>query len=422
MDSEKSELKSIEKLLNEVKSISDTYDIVAKNTGENFNIFSVLEIESKELYHSKMIGALLNCNGSHKQGSIFLELFVNEMRKKFDKGIVPDFSFEKPKLTLEKKFRSATNNEGGQIDIYIEDTKGRGIIFENKINAREQDNQLARYETHCKECFKGYALFYLTLDGKESKTANQVVDYYPISYKEDIINWLILCKKEAVILPKLRETIAQYIDVIKKLTNQTINDKMSEEIIKKIIENNDNLKSAESIKNNYDEAKKRLLKKQIQNLKEQITKVFEREGEKIDLERSEEKSLRDDDGLFIPLTMVEVDNEEHDFAINIELTNNYYFFCLSKNKGGDRDEVNNEVYKKNSNVSNILELLKKECSISLNVSNNKQYMLAKQIEIDININKDNFYYPLENNTEKYEKLAKEILKYYKVVNGKENSV
>ena len=51
-------------------------------------------------------------------------------------------------------------------------------------------------------------------------------------YKNDIIQWLEKCRKEAVTHSILRETITQYINLIKYLTHQTINENMEKEIVK----------------------------------------------------------------------------------------------------------------------------------------------------------------------------------------------
>lgn len=53
-------------LLNEVQTISESYERVAGATGENFNIFSILQMESDEVAtHSRFIAELLNRKGQH---------------------------------------------------------------------------------------------------------------------------------------------------------------------------------------------------------------------------------------------------------------------------------------------------------------------------------------------------------------------
>src|SRR6056297_1174792 len=72
------DLKTIEQILYEVQTISESYDRVAEATGENFNIFSVLKIETDEVTtHSRFIAELLNPKGAHGQKDRFLKIFMN---------------------------------------------------------------------------------------------------------------------------------------------------------------------------------------------------------------------------------------------------------------------------------------------------------------------------------------------------------
>ncbi len=175
---------------------------------------------------------LLNPAGSHEQGNVFLKLFLSH----FD---IADF--DPSSVVVKVEFHTGAVNEdtGGRIDILITDARRNHIIIENKIYAREQDKQMQRYAKYGGE--KAH-LFFLTLEGVTSETADEV-NYRPISYKEDILNWLENCKKEAVSLPILRETITQYIYLIKYLTNQTMNHKMQEEIVNLILSNRENFNS-----------------------------------------------------------------------------------------------------------------------------------------------------------------------------------
>tara|TARA_B100000378_G_C17903478_1_gene363522 strand:- start:115 stop:366 length:252 start_codon:yes stop_codon:yes gene_type:complete len=68
---------------NEKKLIQDAQRIIAHHNevsrlkGENFNVFSILNMEHKENgTHSAFLGELLNPNGSHSKGNLFLQLFL----------------------------------------------------------------------------------------------------------------------------------------------------------------------------------------------------------------------------------------------------------------------------------------------------------------------------------------------------------
>lgn len=62
-------------------------------------------------------------------------------------------------------------------------------------------------------------------------------DFHLLSYSGDIVNWLSACAKEACSFPIIRESIQQYIILIKKLTNQLTDNTMADEIQKLIAEN-----------------------------------------------------------------------------------------------------------------------------------------------------------------------------------------
>lgn len=255
-------------LLNSVNLIISKYKEIEKITGEHYNIFSVMGMENNELKtHSAIIGDLLNAKGSHLMGDIFLKLFIETIKNQSESQKLKYFSFESQNSNcLIEEFIGKTNKEeitGGRIDLAIKDSQGNVIIIENKIFAPEQENQIQRY----KNAYPNGAILYLTLDRKDSVTAGDLVvdeDYYLICYEKSIINWLELCLKETFNQPILRETLKQYIVLIKKLTNQSTNKKMSEEIIK-IIE--ENFEASAEIYKNYIKALENKQLKFLQELK-----------------------------------------------------------------------------------------------------------------------------------------------------------
>ncbi|MBU2525609.1 MAG: PD-(D/E)XK nuclease family protein [Bacteroidetes bacterium] len=222
-----SNIRTIETLLSQVATISDSYEKVAQATGDNFNIFTVLRIEHyEEQTHSRFIAELLNPKGSHGFGSVFLNEFLNELGEK------NHIKTESANVYVEKSIgpRDDLKRTGGKIDILIEDDESKRIIIENKIYATEQENQLERYHNFDKSA----KLLYLTLYGELSESEFDEKNYIPISYSEFIINWLERCQKIAVENPVVRETIKQYKNLVKKLTNQNINNEMNKEILKLI--------------------------------------------------------------------------------------------------------------------------------------------------------------------------------------------
>ncbi len=277
---------TIQNLLNQVAAISKKYEEIAKITGENFNVFNVLGLTTKEVRtHSAFIGELLNSKGSHEQGNVFLKLFIEQIKSNFNQNstqfkVLSEFDFENAKTHVEYYTGIIDENyeNGGRIDILIKSGLSN-IIIENKINAEDQYNQLIRYSNFSKNS----PIFYLTLFGTEPSkdSVGRLVkgnDYCCLSYQSDILKWLELCKKEAVNFPILRETISQYIYLIKQLTNQTTNDAMSAEVIKAVIISEANYKAAQEIvKANYSVNNELLqkLKSELNSISEKLKLGFE---------------------------------------------------------------------------------------------------------------------------------------------------
>lgn len=222
----------IKSFLKNIQLINDSYEKVANATGENFNIFSVLKIETDEVRtHSRFIAELLNPNGSHSQGTCFLELFLNQFDIQFELNKV-EIKVEYPIGRISKDYLS-----GGRIDILITNQKKQVVMIENKIYANDQPNQLIRYRNYAKG-----DLIYLTLWGETSEDDPlKETEYKTASYAKDVVQWLEACKKETVNLPILRETIGQYIHLIKKITHQNLNQTMNKEIIDTILSSSENL-------------------------------------------------------------------------------------------------------------------------------------------------------------------------------------
>jgi len=234
------ELNTLVSLLNHVRSIKDKY---IKPPGENFNIFKVLGLTSNEVRtHSAFIAELLNPDGSHGLSDIFIKIFIDILNKKLKPGDVLNFdSGHIKEVKVEFWIGYKTETTGGYIDILLTDKSNRQIIIENKIYAGDQENQLLRYHNYNKSA----QLIYLTLDGREPSVFStnnnpEIKDkLICLSYKNDILTWLEYSRKATVGYSLLRETITQYINLVKHLTNQTMEEKEKNEIIELISKNKD---------------------------------------------------------------------------------------------------------------------------------------------------------------------------------------
>lgn len=252
-------------LLSQVNSIIKVYEKHTALSGERFNVFSIMGMESDEVRtHSSIIGELLNPKGSHSLGEIPLQLFLKQIfgegskeqeNETTEEKAEDKFEFDSASSICQKELYVGKiddeNTEGGRLDLVISDKSKATIVIENKIYAPDQDNQLGRYRA----AYPTAKLIYLTLDGKLSN--EKVVKYFTRSYHTDILNWIEACAKEAFDKPMVREVLNQYAFLIRKLTNQTTNVNMKEEIETVI---KDNYKASLEIYKNFEDVKKNIIK------------------------------------------------------------------------------------------------------------------------------------------------------------------
>jgi hypothetical protein len=262
---------SIQHLLNSVSEINRKYEEIARIAGENFNIFSILKLQSDEVrLHSRLLGELLNPYGSHEKNELFLELFLTTI------GLIKDYSKEqlrKATVIVEENIGNISDDysKGGRIDLVIKFPEHkREIVIENKIYADDQPNQLGRYYHE----YPNAHLIYLTpleRKPKPESIGNKLNPEYIkcITYKIEIKNWLELCHEKSSNFPMLREILNQYLYTIKNITNQSMNENMSNEIINRIVSNPESIKAANVVFDNWEKSCFKI----IDNLKPEFEKI-----------------------------------------------------------------------------------------------------------------------------------------------------
>lgn len=271
-------IQSIQNLLQHVGIIRKKYDDFAEITGENFNVFDILNVNSSELSHSLFVSYLLDATGKHGQKDLFLKLFINQLKDRFHaekNDVLNHFNTEKSQSITEKSIGNKSDDvsNGGRIDIIINDGSNN-IIIENKIYAGDQEKQLVRYFNYDPKA----PLIYLTLGDENpsedsikhtDKTLEIDKDFISISYKEDIKIWVEECIKAVYDKPLIRETLRQYVYLINELTNQSNNNKMSEEIVNIVTRDVDSYANYKDLINSKDLVNKELIsifKTQLENL------------------------------------------------------------------------------------------------------------------------------------------------------------
>lgn len=255
--------------LEKLSLINEKYKIL-NSCKDNFNIFSILGNEFDEVnLHSKFISELFK-NKSY--GYIFLNLFLKNLE-------LENISIKEFKVFTEYSIKYS-----GRIDILIKlidnQNKKKAIIIENKIYADDQNEQLNRYyNSLLSENYQSdeIEMVYLTLYGHEPSEIstknlpeNVKVKIKTISYRENIIEWIEYCIKEAAESPIIRETLIQYNFLLKKITNKE-EKSLNEELKNLILSNNEYLDISFNIPDILIEVKKELQLKYWRKLEEKLT-------------------------------------------------------------------------------------------------------------------------------------------------------
>ena len=273
-------MEKIKNLLDHVTLISNKNAEILDATGGRFNMFRMCGVNHYENTHSAIIAEFLNPNGTHGLKSKLLECFIETLGEYFT---VEFFNYEKSNI------RTEHSTEEGRIDILLEDNQNRAIIIENKIYAKDQPEQLKRYDKYAKIYTNGYQILYLTLFGdKASEQSGEGVSYLSISYADTIINWLEKCVGIASRFPIVRETIIQYINHLKQLTNQDMDTKNREEITE-VLSKIENLRAAQVIYQNYTATFNHIIEKYFNPRMEEFSK---QNGLEYHFEKSEESYVR----------------------------------------------------------------------------------------------------------------------------------
>ena len=209
-------------------------------TASHFNLFHIFGVGHYEVStHSALLANLLSPRGSHGQGTVFLNRFLKSEAILMAPGFPADFHADSAVVQCEVSIGYKTRTTGGRLDILITDGNGKKIAIENKIHAAEQQNWVERYLNFLGD---DGCLIYLTKFGEEpaqAGTEGLKTKVHCISYAETIKGWLAACRKEAAMVPIVRESLTQYINLINDLTHQNRNTRMNEQLVKSVLSDAD---------------------------------------------------------------------------------------------------------------------------------------------------------------------------------------
>ena len=249
----------------------------------DYNIFTLFHGFSDEVnLHSNFIASLLDPNGDHYKGDLFLKIFLETCG-------IDDFGIDTSRATVFKEFK--------HIDIYISDGK-KHIILENKVYAKDQPTQIARYietiiqnkDAEDEDIYvlylhpdgdlpKEYSLGDYKTNQDETKLVKKgsTINFKVISYEDEISNWIDKCKNEVSNITDLNVFLSQYKDVIEMIYNRYKRiDKMEKANLVEVFK--ENYAAVLDIVNNHQEVRKEIINEFFKNLSKELEKIYPEEN------------------------------------------------------------------------------------------------------------------------------------------------
>ena len=216
-----------EALFSQVRVLNDKHEALVAASGQSFNLFAILDRETDEVRtHSAILAELLNPKGSHGQGAVFARLFAKR------------FHIDHAGIESAQVWREVTIAEGSRADILMVVGEETCVVIENKIYAGDQPEQLQRYHAYANG-WPNSKVFYLTLHGDDP--SDDSLGDLPlemvacISYESDVLAWLDDCIKEVARIPQIREILAHYQALLRKLTGKSTGELTMD--LKELLEN-----------------------------------------------------------------------------------------------------------------------------------------------------------------------------------------
>lgn len=145
----------------------------------NTNIFSILGIERMEIRHSNFLAWLLDPNGTHGLGSLFLKRFLRDI-----------FLFDNPESVDNLALHEASvrdlevKREWKKIDILLI-ASNFIVCVENKVDSSDRPAQLKEYREIVRKQYPNLqaAFVYLTPEGRNPNDEDEQNTYINYSYE-----------------------------------------------------------------------------------------------------------------------------------------------------------------------------------------------------------------------------------------------
>jgi len=209
-------------LINTIQTEQEAQKLQGLN---DYNMVNVVRDATHEVgMHSNIIYSLIDFNGKHYQGDLFLKLFIKH---------VLNISLNEFGRNLSVAAEESTE-ENRRIDFTIKSDKFL-IGIEMKVNAKDSKNQVLDYykqlknEREYNQKNQTVIIYYLSKYGshppKKSTGSNFPCKEFPqaalttISFKNEILKWVSLCQREVRNISNLNGSLEDYKNIVKKITD-----------------------------------------------------------------------------------------------------------------------------------------------------------------------------------------------------------
>lgn len=267
---------SYRKLLLSVSADMKNQDTMLDDPKIKYNIFEILGVREKEVVMCRFLTDLLNPEGRHGYGILFL--------KSFFKNVLGENRINDILLAHTDVIGEYAIDNKRRIDIVIYNSRFF-IPMEVKIYAGEQEGQCYDYFEYAEEFDKNTQLVYLTRFGSEpteySMKARNGVGILPkdkikcISWGKDICEWLTA---QLVLLDEpVKSIVMQYIDVIHFITDRK-DDRIMEKNLEILYESVEFFSAGIQIEKSMKAAKLKLIRLVFEKLREEMQTIASKYG------------------------------------------------------------------------------------------------------------------------------------------------
>lgn len=258
-------------LLSAVSTVTKHEEVLSLQAPSPYNIFNILEVSAKEVIMCRFLADLLNPEGAHSCGILFLKSFLRDVLRK---DYISDTL-----LAHTDVIKEYVIDHDRRIDIVIRNSRFF-IPMEVKIYAGEQKGQCYDYWQFAKTYDAHPQMVYLTRFGtrpseysRRDKRGAGILGEEKIiclSWEQDIYRWL------ESFLPWLTEPVKtmvrQYMEAVHKIADGRGKRKM-EENLKILFQSPDFFSAGLEIERSMKTARLRLMRLVFEALREEMDKI-----------------------------------------------------------------------------------------------------------------------------------------------------